>query len=120
MKRNFLNRVSKIVLLVLAVSLVGGFCFQIFSMNQNHAMAMSDFSPMRGADKNMMPCCGENDNHLTLFDMPTFKSLIQILSLVTAVALVSLIIISRNFSILSYSFLAPPGPDLLLKIIKRE
>jgi hypothetical protein len=120
MKRSFLNKVSKVVLLFLAISLVSGFCFQIFSMNQGHAMAMSDFSPMRGAAKNMMPCCGESSDHLTLFDLPTSKPFIQILGLVTAVASVILIVILSNFSILSYSFLAPPGPDLLLKIIKRE
>ena len=120
MKKTYLNKISKIALLFLMITFIGGFCFQIISANQSHGMPMGEFSPAQGGSNKMMPCCGDNGGHLMLFDLPPSKALLQLLSLAMAVVIVGAILICRNFSTVSYSLLAPPGPDLLLTVIKRE
>jgi hypothetical protein len=116
MKKFFQNKITKLLLLFIIASLVIVFCFQIVSADQNHAMAMDSHSSSR----NMMPCCGDDFGHLATYDLPTIKSMLQLVSLMLVIIPLTLILVTDKFSNFSYSLLAPPGPDLLLTVVKRE
>ena len=123
MEKSSLNKISKIILLFLAVTLIGSFCFQIASASHNHGAVMQNFSTSGGSAKNMMPCCEENTNHLALSDLPSTKNPLQFMSLILLVfASVGLVLSPNIFSNFAHSFssLAPPGPDLLLTVVKKE
>ncbi|HEX7586568.1 MAG TPA: hypothetical protein VF390_02965 [Patescibacteria group bacterium] len=123
MKKSYLNKISKIMLLFLAVTLIGSFCFQIVLANQDPAMAAQGSDHAKSASSEMMPCCQENSGHLlAISDLPSTKYPLQILSLIFVIIPVILILFSNIFSkySYSYSFLAPPGPDLLLTVVRRE
>jgi hypothetical protein len=126
MKKSTLNKISKIALLFLAVTLIGSFCVQIVSANQSPVMVAKEFSHTKSASSDMMPCCEESNAHLlATFNLPPTKYPLSILivlllsaAIATGLAVVFLNIFHRNSY--SYSFLAPPGPDLMLAVIKRE
>lgn len=123
MKKSYLNKISKIILLFLAVTLIGSFCFQIVSANQEPIMAAQGSSHTKSASADMMPCCQESSGHLlAISDLPSTRYPLQVLSLVFAIIPAILILFSNKFSkySYSYSFLAPPGPDLLLTVVKKE
>lgn len=109
------------MLLFLAVTLIGSFCFQIVLANQDPAMVAQGSAHTKSASSEMMPCCQENSGHLlAISDLPSTKYPLQILSLIFVIIPVILILFSNIFSKYSYSFLAPPGPDLLLTVVRRE
>lgn len=123
MKKTYLNKISKILLVFLTLAIIGGFCFQIVSANQGSLTAAQEFSHTKSASSNMMPCCEASSNHLlAISDLPSTKYPLQVLSLILAIIPIILILFSSKFSkySYSYSFLAPPGPDLLLAVVKRE
>jgi len=123
MKKSFLNKISKILLVFIAVAIIGGFCFQIVSANQNPIMVAQEFSHTKSESSNMMPCCEASSNHLlAISDLPSTKYPLQVLSLILAILPISLISFTNKFSKYSFSFssLAPPGPDLMLAVVKRE
>gem|GEM_PF-1145254 len=112
----FQNKIAKLFLLFIIASLVGVFCFQIVSADQSRGMAMD----RHGSSHNMMPCCRGDFGHLAIYDLPSIKSLLQLASLMLVIIPLVLILVTNNFSNLSYSLPAPPGPDLLSTIIKKE
>ena len=123
MKKSSLNKISKILLLFLTIAIIGSFCFQIVSANQDPVMAGQVSSHTKSTSSDMMPCCQENSGHLlAISDLPSTKYPLQVLSLVFAIIPVILILFSNKFSRYSYSyyFLAPLGPDLLLTVVKKE
>lgn len=111
------------MLLFLAVTLIGSFCFQIVSADQGPIMVAKEFSHTKNASSDMMPCCEENSGHLlAISDLPSTKYPFQVLSLLLVIIPASLVIFANKFSKYSYSFstLAPPGPNLMLAVVKRE
>lgn len=123
MKKSSLNKISKIILLFLAVALIGSFCFQIVSADQGPIMIAQEFSHTKSASSEMMPCCEKNSGHLlAISDLPSTKYPLQVLSLLLVIIPASLVIFANKFSkySFSYSSLAPLGPDLMLAVVKRE
>ena len=123
MKKSYLNKVSKIALLFLAVTLIGSFCIQIVSADQSQTMVTQEFSHTKSTSSNVMPCCEENSGHLLAISvLPSTKYPLQVLSLILALIPASLILFENKFFKYSYPYssLAPPGPDLLLTVIKKE
>ncbi|PJA87183.1 MAG: hypothetical protein CO141_00785 [Candidatus Moranbacteria bacterium CG_4_9_14_3_um_filter_42_9] len=123
MKKSSLNKISKILLLFLTIAIIGSFCFQIVSANQDPAMAGQGSSHTKSTSSDVMPCCQENSGHLlAISDLPSTKYPLQILSLILAIIPVICIILESKFSKYSFSFssLAPLGPDLMLAVVKRE
>lgn len=131
MKKRLKNKILRIATATLGIFLVSIFCFETVAAYQNnlvmpiqaHSYKMDggDLSqPMRSAD-NMMPCCGDSEHHDLAIDVSSSKNFTrQLVALGSVVEPVDLAVSKNIFSNTSYELPAPPGPDILSAVVKKE
>jgi hypothetical protein len=129
MKNIFTNKLARLFSLALIFFVISAFCFEAVLAAPQAEMPIeahdyrgADFPlPMTDNSKNMMPCCGDSEHHEVAVDISASKNFMrQLVALGSVVKSAELTVRKNIFSNTSYELPAPPGPDILLSVVKKE
>jgi hypothetical protein len=129
MKGIFQYKFSKILLVSLVILSISVFCLETVFAYQNqvpmemqtHSYLGGDMPMTQQPVKNMMPCCGDNEHHDYSFDITGRENQIDHLVFLGKVIEPLDVQQKEKYTLWdTYKSLAPPGPDILASVIKKE